>query len=525
VVGWDSRQVEIGAALGQTEPLSWNERLIQVFGAPDPRTQVTRIFTPVTGERLFAGIQSLTLQLLGGQDELDRVTLWPGYQRGLGSALSDWFMLRPLSGGALWSLQSTLETDDDRAHFADARIVVLGGASGSLALGADPIENPQDDPIRANATAAWAANPPLVTQLHGPRLPPNATTHDAATIRGHFQHAWPVRALVPFLTMGFVEAFPGGRLGELDVEFRGEFHDGRVVDWARGHGMSDDPRSSSAESTARGMLALPTFGAVNPAAPRGGGTATVGGALVLHDATIGCENRYPDRRGFVENADRVPLMITGLRRDGSEEHMFEHELVWRGQRFDSDGLRARTPLQLRAGERLEIHPIYTPAGPAGVVGTALPPHSSRLVFESLSPWQPTFVVTTSGRTDGLRPEGRWSLSRVQLGLIAPGASRRQTVQLTSTGDARLCVQRVHFPTQPPGFQVLSLSNAMTPEVLTIEVGCTNTGQPGVCQGQHDLVVESNAGLLTLPVSANVAEPPLVVPPCVTPEDYFRGCSG
>jgi hypothetical protein len=521
VVAWDSRQVEIGWAPGESQ-VSWPQRLTrpEFYGA-DSHTQVTRIYPPLTGERLFAGLQSVQIEL-SDEDEIENLILWPGYQRGLGWPVIDAPMLQNIAGSAMWRMQTRVDTDDDRLHLANARIVMLGGKSTSLALGADPAASFVDDPETFGATANWVPDPVFATAPVGPRLPPRSTTHDAASIRDPLRLAWPLRATVPFLTMGYIYAGPRERLGEIDVEHRGEFYNGRMVDWSMSYGMSDDPRSSSIDSTRRGIRGFPTFGAINPAPPRLGGTPSTTG-LDLRDATIRCENRYPQLHGHVENTDRAPLRITRVRPDGDAAAMFDYEFVWRGERFGSDGFEARTPLVLRTGEKLQVHASYTPSGPAGVQGTALLPHIGNLIFESDSPLTPTFVFGISGRTDGIRPAARWSVSRVQLGDIAPGATRRQTVQLESTGDARLCVTRTYFNSPPTGFQVFTTSNAMDPDVLTIELGCVHGGQPNDCQGRTTLIVESNAGTLTLPVTANVQEPLIVVPPCVTAEDYFRGC--
>jgi hypothetical protein len=525
VVAWDSRQVELGVVPGMS-PLETDANAADSSNAQEPHTRTTRIFGLPAGERLFAGLQLLQLDL-SKSDEIESLLLWPGYQRGLGWAQIDAPSLRNFAGAAMWRMHSSLESDDNVPHTVHARIVALSGNANTLALGADPPARFVDDPETALASANWIANPPFITNTMGPRLPLRSTTHDAAFVRDPLRLAWPLRATVPFLSMGLTHARPGGHLGEIDVEHRGLFYNGRLVDWSSGYGISDDPRTSSSDSTRRGLRSFPTFGAINPSPPRLGGHVRAS-PLHVHNATIGCENRFlqpHEPHGLIENEDRAPLRIVSASRDASPSAtMFDYEFEWRGQRFNLDGLAARAPLQLRTGEQLKVRVIYTPNGPAGVPNTALLPHSGDLIFASDSPFVPTFKLDISGSTDGVRPAARWSVSRVQLGGIGSGATRRQTVQLVSTGDARLCVTRAYFNAAPPGFQVYGMSNALEPDILSIEVGCTHSGRPNDCQGRNDLIVESNAGTLTLPVTANVQEPPIVVPPCETPEDYFRGCS-
>ncbi|MCW5621590.1 MAG: hypothetical protein KIS79_10830, partial [Burkholderiales bacterium] len=530
VVAWDSRQVDLGYALGESR-IELHERLNQLWNSTYPSIHTHGLSLPAQGERLFAGLQSVSIELMD-EDEIDELVLWPGYQRGVRWAFDDAPMLRELSGATVWRMQSRVETDEDRLHWNNVRMVLLAGHSGSLSLGADLPADPLDDVTTVRASQSWSSHV-FTNNVIGPRLPPRAVTFDPAAIRDR-RLAWPLRATVPFLTLGLTMV-KVGTLGELDVEARGEFYDGRLVDWSLSYGWSHDPLTSETHGRRRGMLAFPVFGAVNPAMPRAGGRPSTA-PLVMSDAVIGCENP-PEYPGLVQNTDRVPLRIVAVQPyynphllddDGNvierptPPRMFDYEFLWRGQRFDVAGLLARLPLHLRAGEHLQIHPTYTPAGPAGVPGTALPTHGGYILFETEHSPYPNFVWSVSGRTDGIRPAARWSVPRVQLGEIAPGTTRRQTVQLESTGDARLCVTRAYFNESPSGFAVFSHSNALDPAVFTIELGCTHA-QPQDCQGRTDLIIESNAGTLTLPVTANVDEPPLEVPPCVTPEDYFRGC--
>lgn len=69
------------------------------------------------------------------------------------------------------------------------------------------------------------------------------------------------------------------------------------------------------------------------------------------------------------------------------------------------------------------------------------------------------------------------------------------------------------------------------DFAALRIICNNGGTPAnptanLCQGETELIAETNAGKIVLPIKANVlttATPTPEIPVCETDDDYFRGC--
>ncbi|MGH8671314.1 MAG: hypothetical protein ACREUA_04660 [Burkholderiales bacterium] len=311
---------------------------------------------------------------------------------------------------------------------------------------------------------------------------------------------------------------------------RGEFYDGNVIDWQLGAGINILPLISggaSAPDPRRGAIGLPVFGVVNRYGPNAE-AAVDWSPLILRNAVLGCSNSYPNQAGSVRNRGPAALLITAAHKGSSaDDAFFGYGFRWRGLHMGLEELQSRIPLHLQKDESLEITATYTPATPAGVPGTALEPHHAILTFNTSSSANPLIRYPINGSTSGFRPQGRWNTGGLHLGPVPPGRSKTATAVLRSTGDSPLCVKRLFMANPSLGIRLLSASSALVENELAVQVGCDNlTPTVASCSGATELVADTNAGELRLPVSANVlvpaAPPP---PPCETPEDYFRGCSG
>lgn len=527
LVAWDSRQASLNFSTATSGLTSFAERAREIITSGGSAVQQSHIIFDRGGARLFAGLQSFDMRT-DGSVEIDRLDVSPGRQRGFLSPASDNPSLsnRP-GGGTWWSFASLLTSPEDRIHSLETDGVLLAARFGGLRLGADSIAtlSPADQTATRNAllTGASAVAIPNV----GPR------THDeflfsVDTIRDNLGWAWPLSGDVAFLALNQFSFLPEDPIRELEVELHGDFYDGNVIDWKLGAGISVSPVISggaSAPDPKRAFFALPVFAAINRDGPDLTAQAEWS-PLVVRDAALGCSNAYPQNVGTVRNRGPGALLITAIDK-GTDvaDSYFDYRFQWRGQRLTLADIQNRIPLQLRRDESIEITVTYTPATPAGVPGTALEPHHATLLFQTNSPSTPTIRYAVNGSTSGLTASGQWIGDGLNFGVIPPGRSKRATALLQATGDSRLCVKRLFVAEPALGFHVISASSALEPDILAVQVGCERSSNTlGACSGTTELVADTNAGELRLPISGNVPTSLPQPPPCERPEDYFGGCA-
>jgi len=336
-----------------------------------------------------------------------------------------------------------------------------------------------------------------------------------------------------FLSLGIFGFKPEGPIQEVSVEARAEAYNGRILDWQLGLGLST---TSLIEPTRQQLAqALPVFGAIKrndqldqpllEASP-----------LIIRGATVGCSTGVSMQAGSLHNRGLGQALIQDVvRGTGADEDLFEYDFEWRGQHLTLDDLRNRLPLQLRSGEELLVRAAYTPDRAAGTPGTALEPHHAILDFRTAHPGSPNTRLAVSGSTAGPATgtaRGVWQPAMLNFGSVPVGQEVTMAATLVSMGNIPLCVRQMSLVDNARGFRF-----AYGPQAgaQRFDVRVTFTSVPAGSRGpltelgrggSTELIADTNAGTLRLPLAGNILGIPPPQPPipvCMTPEDYFRGC--
>ena len=532
LLGWDSKQVTLQTSSGERhsnsiEPLSSATMTLQDYCGiylPQDEDRNNALCGP-----LFGGVSEFLFDLQTPTD-IEEFYLWPGFQRGFGQPVA------PSGNGSLarypgssigWTTTFYFDgTDHDSYHGHWSGTVLTGK---SLALG------PEDFPGRPpgiSDSAFLTGAIPLAIPNVGPRQRRDDYIFDADTIRNDWQLSWPVVGDAAFVGLNIFQFRPGGEpVQQLDFEAMGAAYDGRILDWKMGMGINTLPPITNGNRK-RSVFGIPVFGAVkrntDVAEPQ-----LSASPIFIRDALAGCANPSRWNAGTLDNRGDGAALITGVNKGNTtEDDYFTYHFIWRGTRMDLAEMQSRLPLQLRQGESLFISAEYRPPGLAGRPNPAGRTHHSTVNFNTGSPAYPQVVLNAQGTTVAGTPQAHWAPTGAEglnFALVPPGHNEVKFAGLLSDGDMGLCVNRLYFADPNKGFY-FEYAPLIEPDVLGLRVGCDNTQSTTVnlhCTGSTTLVAETNAGVLSLPVSANVAIPQPTatpdVPPCTSEADVFHGC--
>ena len=343
---------------------------------------------------------------------------------------------------------------------------------------------------------------------------------------------WPVAARVAFLGVNMMYFVPEGPIGEIDLEFKGESYDGKVVAWKMGGGMFSGPTNTGCGMTCpdlkRDVFGVPVFAAIQDNASFAQGQLRTH-PMILRDAVSGCKNRYHNQRGGVENTGRKALLINSIDDGAADNAYFGYRFYWRGSNLDIEDIRARLPLNLWPGEKLEVSAEYSPPRVTTRINPFGDTHHGRLVFTTNSDITPQAVLTINGQTQTGVPSAEWRPDELDFGAVRPGRRVTLIASLVSTGDMPLCINDARIA------DAIGISYELAPRMesdfAAFRVICDNGGTPArpttnLCQGETQMIAETNAGKIVLPIRANVLSPggaPPDPPDCDTVDDMFGGC--
>ncbi len=504
IVGWDSEQTSVDVAFGSTGFVDFPQRAFDVITSGSAQQNSVLRLDSFGGDRLFGAMQKLRIGF-SQPGVIDELGLVFGAQRTIAHALRDSDSLRTDFTRTLWGMSSLFEGPGGRLHSMQVDGGVLAGRHNSLRLGADSAGlTPYEQQVTKNARVqGWL---PLAVPSSGPRAPGEfAWTADIN--RNNILWAWPVMADVAVVGLQLLHVEPGDRLRQLDVELRGEFYDGRLIDWQAGFGIDVNPPIGSGGETKRSIMALPMFAAINRNTFFATSAATRN-ELFLRDALVGCSNRYAGELGYVESTGAAPLAIKNVAKATSpDDAYFDYEFRLQREWMSLNELKNRLPVIVWPGRRLDIRATYTPDEMAGTIEPLNQPHLGQLVFETDSPTQSTITYRTNGFTRTGTAAAEWATPSLDFSLLQPGRSKRMSALLHSTGSMPLCINAMRIENTPSPFTVVGLRGTPEPEIAAIDVTAT-CPQPAAlgCSGTNHLIVETNAGTLRLPLSVNNLSP-------------------
>jgi hypothetical protein len=315
-----------------------------------------------------------------------------------------------------------------------------------------------------------------------------------------------VSADMAFLSLGQFLFEPKGKLQELEVEVRGRTHDGNVLTWDVGFGISVSPPirgGGPVSSGHRVAVGWPTFGGVRrrPIFPFTRAetqdvkfTAGIAGGLLLE----------PQQYGAVHNVGNLPIVLTEAIKFGAQEDEFSFTIEHKGEVFAEYELAGRAPLVLYPGQSMVIGGRFFPqqGAPAGT--------TPRQVALSFRGPESTVTILALGWTVPEEPHAEVLPATLNFGQLSidpgnrPYGSSARNVLVVSDGATPLRIHSISLENRTIGFSFGIRDEPGLPDVVVpgdpyqIEPGASLTIEvrfdppiPG--EAQTSLHLETNAG--------------------------------
>jgi len=489
VLAWDTDQVEL--YMGETQHRKYTNESDPVHRVilPDP-CPASRKVGPWSANPyelcgpLFGGLQGFNFNPIETQ-EVDNFRLdvgaYPSRLNGINFSRDE---------SLVWVFEPHFVGDDSDGHELGVRGTVLSGRS--LRVIPDVEYEPEVIPY-------------LASLYIGPRSSPEDFIIPWQRWRDWGRSwRWPEtsRVDVAFLSVNFFSFHPDGPIRELEIELKGKYHDGSVVDWQLGGGMSVVTPPDS-EETGKIFIGTPTFGGVrrkHTFARR----RLVSSALEF-DTLVGVRSTA-NRLGMIRNVGDSSALLTGFRKGTLPvDDLFDYIFYWNNELYSIDEMANFLPIQLQPGQTMLLSAYYTPTAVAGVSSDVLP-NIGLLEVRTNAHNGPVYVSSIGVARPN--PGGAWQppLS-LNFGTVPVGETKTLLAALVNTGHTPLIVNDFYLSDENKGFS-FSLTPIGGIEADAVHLQVSYTGSTSDLRGVSTLLrADTNAGLIDLRLTAAAGPAP------------------